>query len=368
MRHFPDNIKKIAILRANALGDFIVTLPAIEALRNTYPHAEIILLGKPWHKQFLEQEESGLKRTPIDRVVILPIIKGIREEPSKKENKNEIKDFILEIQKENIDIALNFHGKGIAANPFINKINAKYTVGNICKEAEPLDKSLEYFYYQPEVIRYLEIARLVNAETTILEPYIQIFNKDKNEALSLLNSHQIKKYIVIHPSGTDIRRMWDTNKFAKLADELYHKGYDIVFTGSMSDEDYNTTIINKMNCSAYNIAGMLSLGGLAGLMSLSSLAISVDTGPLHLARAAGAKTIGLYWGPNLINWGPLSRINHRPIVSWNIPCPKCGVSPINPFPFEPKSPTCDHNCSFIDSITVDEVLNEANILLTNNSQ
>ena len=46
------NVKKIAILRAKALGEFIVTLPAINALRKAYPQSEIILLGKKWHKDF----------------------------------------------------------------------------------------------------------------------------------------------------------------------------------------------------------------------------------------------------------------------------------------------------------------------------
>ncbi|MFN3403074.1 MAG: glycosyltransferase family 9 protein [Cytophagaceae bacterium] len=70
------NVQKIAILRANALGDFIVTLPAIQALQHTYPQAEIILLGKPWHKTFLE----GKYRCPVSRVITIPVTKGIREE------------------------------------------------------------------------------------------------------------------------------------------------------------------------------------------------------------------------------------------------------------------------------------------------
>ena len=40
-----ENVKKIAVLRANAIGDFIFTLPALQALRQTYPKAEIRLLG-----------------------------------------------------------------------------------------------------------------------------------------------------------------------------------------------------------------------------------------------------------------------------------------------------------------------------------
>ena len=62
----PD-VHKIAVLRCNALGDFIFTLPALDALRAAYPHAEIVLLGKPWHAEWLATRPS-----PIDRVVAVP--------------------------------------------------------------------------------------------------------------------------------------------------------------------------------------------------------------------------------------------------------------------------------------------------------
>ena len=44
----PD-VEKIAIVRANALGDYLFSLPALDALRAAYPSAELVLLGAPWH-------------------------------------------------------------------------------------------------------------------------------------------------------------------------------------------------------------------------------------------------------------------------------------------------------------------------------
>ena len=53
----PD-IRKIAVLRANALGDFIFALPALEVLRVAYPEAEIVLLAKKWHANFLVKKSN----------------------------------------------------------------------------------------------------------------------------------------------------------------------------------------------------------------------------------------------------------------------------------------------------------------------
>jgi ADP-heptose:LPS heptosyltransferase len=62
----PD-IHKIAVLRANGLGDFIFALPALEALRVAYPEAEIVLLAKKWHANFLANRPG-----PIDLLASYP--------------------------------------------------------------------------------------------------------------------------------------------------------------------------------------------------------------------------------------------------------------------------------------------------------
>ena len=88
-----ESVKKITILRANALGDFIVTLPAIKAIKAAYAKAEIVLLGKPWHKEFLKHDW-----TPVDRVIVMPLSKGIREEYDRIEEEQELKSFFSDIK------------------------------------------------------------------------------------------------------------------------------------------------------------------------------------------------------------------------------------------------------------------------------
>lgn len=356
MTLLPENVKKIAILRANALGDFIVTLPAIRAIRNHYPEAEIVLLGKPWHKGFLEEKESNEKRSSVDRVIVIPVTNGLREELGKKETQQELHDFFNAISKENFDIILNFHGKGIAANPFIKKIGARFTCGLSCPQSEQLDHNINFYYYQPEIIRYLEVALSIGAKPVSLEPEIKLLKKDKAEADCFLNKHGIKDYLIIHPSGTDIRRMWKEEKFAQLTDKLIQEGHQVIFTGSEEENTVVESILSRMKFSAINSTGQLSLGGLTGLLAGAGVVIAVDTGPLHLARAVGAKTVGLYWAGNLLNWGPLTRSNHHPVVAWAMECPHCHIIPNDPYPFEPLTKTCSHKYSFIEDISVEEVL------------
>jgi len=351
------NIKKIAILRANALGDFLVTLPAIQAIRSTYPDAEIVLLGKPWHKDFLI---SG--RSPIDRVIVVPVMNGIRTEKNETEDRAQQEMFFEEMQKEHFDIAIHFHGNGISSNPFINRLNARLTVGLTTENAASLDRSIEFYYYQSEVLRYLEVAALIDAKTDDLDGHINILDHDKEEIKGLLSFLDKKPFVVLHPFVEDIRRTWPIENYIPLADWLKEKNIEVVFTGSTEEYEGVEGIISAMKTKAINTCGTLSLGGLAAVLRNASLVIAADTGPLHLARAVGTPTAGIYWAPNLINWGPLSRHLHKPVISWNMACPFCGIIPNQPYPFQPQT-ECTHNISFVRDITVEAVMEAAESLL-----
>ena len=354
----PD-IKKIAVLRANALGDFIVTLPALEALRNAYPHAEIILLGKEWHKTFLEP-----KRCAIDRVMVIPVSNGLREENGKSENKEDLEIFFNQIRDEKIDVAIHFHGNGKSANSFINKLGARLTAGLYTEGAEKLSFMLPFYYYQNEMVRYLEVVDMLGATTGILEPKLEVHSLDITEADVFMDEMKLpENFIVLHPVATDIRRMWPGENFAHLADKLNLFGLQPVFSGAKEDVDFINQIRAQMKTFAPDTCGKLSLRGLTGLLSKALAVVSSDTGPLHLARAVNTKTVGIHWAPNLINWGPLTRGRHRPVVSWDMQCPFCGIIPNDPYPYQPHLDDCKHEISFVRNITVDQVWKELMLIV-----
>jgi ADP-heptose:LPS heptosyltransferase len=355
------NVKKIAVLKAGALGDFIVTLPSFHALQRAYPEAEIVLLGNPWHQKFLIRG-----RTPINRVVVVPFKKGIRAEAGLEEDGNQLYAFFKEMQQEQFDIAISFNGNGISANPFIKQLGAKLTVGTSCAESEKIDRSLNYYYYQPEVVRYLEIVRLVGAATDAIEPQLHIMEEDTMEVKNLGLYPADTPYILLNPVANDLRRMWPLDNYIRLGDSFRKKKIKMIFTGSTADRGLVDAIISKMTHSAINACG-ISIGGLSALASRASLMISPDTGPLHIAQAVQCPTVGIYWAPNVINWAALSRQIHRPVISWKMECPHCGVIPNNPYPFEPLT-GCRHEVSFVRDITIEEVEKAAVDLLTVKNQ
>jgi len=342
-------IKKIAVLRANALGDFIFSLPALYSLQSAYPDAEIVLLGKQWHADFLKGRPG-----PVHRVKPIPRYKGVSEPDTWNEPdsnaQSEINSFFTNIQNENFDLALQMHGGGANSNPFIKRIGARITAGMRAPDASALDRWIPYFYWQHEVLRQLEIVALCGVNPVMIEPFIEVTDHDRAESCAAV-PEPTKPLVIIHPGASDPRRRWPAERFAAVGDVLSRSGCQIVVVGILAEADIVQKVVQEMEEPAWDLCGSLSLHGLTGLISRSKLIIANDSGPRHLAEAIGTPSVAIYWCGNLINAGSAFRARHRPHLSWRLNCPVCGQNTLR----EP----CSHTVSFVDEVTIEEVLASA---------
>jgi ADP-heptose:LPS heptosyltransferase len=328
----PD-VAKIAVLRANSLGDLLFAVPALDALRAAYPGAEIVLLGKPWHADFV------LGRvTAVDRVVVAPDVEetGVGDEGA----------FFARMGEERFDLALQLHGGGRNSNPFVRRLGARVTAGLRTPDAEPLDRWVPYVYYQSEVFRLLEAVATVGASPGGLEPRLAVLDEDRREAAALVDADG-SPLVALHPGASEGRRRWAARSFSAVGDALAEAGARVVVTGARGEADLVDEVVAGMRSPSIGVAGRLSVGGLAALLSRCLVVVSNDTGPLHVAAAVGAATVGIYWCGNLINAGPITRSRHRPAISWRLECPACGTNCI--------SHSCRHDESFVSDVSVDEV-------------
>ncbi len=303
-------VTKIAVLRANRLGDFVVTLPALTALRAAYPAAEIVLLGLAWHAAFLAGRPQ-----PIDRVVVIPPCRGVGEAEDFVDDPAALDDFFAALAAERFDLALQLHGGGRFSNPFIRRVGARLTVGLRTPEAAPLDRCLPYAPYQHEVLRFLEVVSLAGGGPGPLAPQLAVTPDDLAAAKRALPDDG-RPLVAIHPGATDPRRRWPTGHFAVVGDALAAAGARVALVGAAEEGSLTAAVGGAMAAPVADLAGALTLGGLAGLLARCRVVLGNDSGPLHLAAAVGAPTVGVYWGPNLIHYGPLTRATHRPFVSW----------------------------------------------------
>jgi ADP-heptose:LPS heptosyltransferase len=338
-------VRKIAILRANAIGDYVFSLPALNALRSRFPDAELVYLGLRWHADFLTGRPG-----PVDRVVVLPPVRGVGYPESWQEDPAEVEAFIALMQEEEFDLALQMHGGGRHSNPFVKRLGARLTVGLCAAGSEPLDVSIPYIYYQPEILRYLEVVSLVGAVQTTLLPQLAVTEADLAEADELAPQGDVP-FVLLHPGAGDPRRRWPVEKFASVGSALLWMGAQVAVVGIERDVHLADAIASSISGPVLNLCGRTSLAGLLGLIARASVVISNDSGPLHLATAVGTPTVGIYWCGNMIVAGPLSRTMHRPAISWSLHCPVCGL--------DCTRSACDHEESFVASVPQEEVLTSA---------
>jgi ADP-heptose:LPS heptosyltransferase len=356
-------VRKIAVLRANAIGDYLFAVPALQSLRAAYPDSEIVLLGAPWHQEFLAGRPG-----PVDRVVPVPARAGVREPADDEaEDANEQEAFLAAMRGERFDLAVQMHGGGRYSNPFVRLLGARRTAGFQAPDAVSLDISLPYAFYQPEVIRFLELVGLLGAAPAALEPRLELTGEDLAQAHTAL-AGLTGPVVALHPGATDSRRRWPTDRFVAVGDGLAAHGASVVVTGSVAEREVVHEVVTGMQTSARPVVGGVTLGGLAGVYSRCAVLVSNDTGPRHLAHAVGTATVGVYWCGNMINAGPLTRRRHRAHVSWTVHCPLCGAHAVQQeLPAEHAGRGCEHGASFVESVSADPVLHDAVELLSADS-
>ncbi|GAA5116821.1 glycosyltransferase family 9 protein [Pseudonocardia adelaidensis] len=351
-----DELPRIAVLRCNALGDYLMATPALAALRARFPGAEITLLGARWHDRFLTGRPG-----PVDRVLVVPQIPGLAAQPAGAPTADALPAFLEAARAERYDLAVQLHGGGAAANPLVAALGARRTIGLRAPGAPALDADVPYRYYQPEADRFLEVVRLAGADGPAEYPRLAVLGAERDAAGALLPGDG--PWVVLHPGATDPRRRWPAGRFAAVADALAAAGARPVLVGAAGEAEVGAAVLAAAARPITDLTGRTDLGTLAAVLARAAVVVANDSGPLHLARAVGTATVGLYWCGNAINAAPAGRSRHRPLLSWTVHCPVCGVDCSTAgYPHRPGD-GCEHRPSFLDQIPVAEVVEEVSDLL-----
>ena len=335
-------VRKIAVLRPNAVGDFVFALPALHALRQAYPEAELAYIGKDWHAAFLQGRPG-----PVDRVIVIPPVPGVGEHPSHAADAALLERFCATMRDERFDLALQMFGGGRYSNAFLLRLGARLNAGARTADAAPLERWIAYGDFNNRRLELLELAALVGAGPWAGGPELVLTARDRGEAEAALPGAPGQRLVVIHPGASDARRRWPAQRFAAVADALAAQGALVAVNGNAAEAPLVRSVIGAMRRPAIDLSGGVSLGALCGLLGRAALVVSNDSGPLHLALALGTPCVGIYWLTNLVEACPLRQHGHRAALSVRVHCPICGA--------EYRKTRCAHDACFVDDVALEEV-------------
>ncbi|MFL6128952.1 MAG: glycosyltransferase family 9 protein [Mycobacteriales bacterium] len=343
-------VERIAVLRSNGIGDFVLALPALQAVCAAYPAARIAYLGTSWHPALLEGRPG-----PWDRVLVVPRYPGVRDDEESTRDSPPVREFLAARRREHYDLALQLHGGGGNSNRFVTELGARTTAGSRDAGAPPLDRWTPYVYQQHEVHRLLEVVGLVGAVPVGIEPTLEVAAADRAAADQVLRevTGRGRPLVAVHPGATDPRRRWPPQSFAAVARRLAEAGAQVLLIGSGADDQKAAAALAAdLPVPPLDLVGRLSMRAMVGVLERCRLLLGNDSGPRHLAGAVGTATVAVYWCGNLINAGPITRRRHRVGVSFRTACPECGAD-------QAGRGRCPHDPSFVADVPVEEVVTAA---------
>jgi len=301
------NLQKIVVFRALQIGDMLCAIPAIRALHNAYPGAEITLVGLPWAKMLVERFPKY-----FHSLITFPGYPGFPEQPV---DYFAFPDFLESVQQENFDLALQMHGSGIISNPLVNLFAAKNIAGFYTKNSFCPDKNLfiEYPTKIHEIERHLQLIETL--EITDYSPDLEfpIMEKDLQDFEKASLPVKPKEYVIIHPGARGADRQWNPKNFAAIGDYCFERGLQIVITGTKDEMPIVENVVKHMKYEPIIAAGKTSLGAVAVLIKDAAALVSNCTGVSHIAAALKTKSIVISLDGEPYRWGPLNKSLHTTI-------------------------------------------------------
>ncbi len=309
--------RRVGILRALQLGDLLCAVPALRALRAALPDAEMVLIGLPWARSFVERFDMYLNSFRE-----FPGYPGLPEQAPRLER---IGAFLDEIQAEEFDLVLQMQGSGRITNPLAVLLGARITAGfwepgGYCPDPE---RFLLYPDHGLEIERLLSLVEFlgVPARGTHLE--FPLRPEDHRALLDIPESRRLQpgQYVCVHVGASTPARRWPLWNFVEVAGWLADRGLAIALSGTAAEAGLTASIAAQLPNGAVNLAGRTDLGCLAALLSGAALLICNDTGVSHLADALRVPSVVISTGKNPQRWAP------RDQERYQVLCRETGVLP-----------------------------------------
>jgi ADP-heptose:LPS heptosyltransferase len=339
-----ERVRKVAILKASRIGDFINTTPALRALRNALPEAEFSLISLPMLRPLVE-------RLPyIDRYLDFPGYPGMAEQffdPART------LAFFQEMQAEHFDLAVQFQGSGVYSNPFLLMLGARYTAGCI-REGDPpgrLSAAIPWPTTGHEIRRNLALSTFLGAQPITEQTDFPLLPEDHQAADRLL-ANIPRPWIGIHPSARDVTRRWPLDRFAQAAALLQSQhGGTVLLLGEAQDAEAMQAVLEQTGAPYHNLAGRTSLPETGAILTRLAVFLTNDTGPAHIAYALRVPTVTIFGGGDPQRNGPLLDGPFR-VIAHPVPCRPCETG------------TCPIGLQCLLAVTVEEVVAKANEVIS----
>ncbi len=345
------DIRKVLIVNIFGIGDVLFTTPLISQLKAGIPGVYIGYLANPRTAPLLSANPRIDKVFVYDRDAETQLYRRSKIQFLKK-----LRDDLREIKSEQFDLVIDL-SLNSSTSFLMWAAGIKKRMGFNYRNRSPLltHKIELEGYHDKHVAEYYQmfLEQLgITPKTLPLE--IHVGEQDERWAKDILAKNDLEPSRVIGmvPGGgaswgkEAVYKRWSAENYSKLADKIIEKfSSAIILMGDPREKDLCAQVAKGMRHKAIQLAGQTSIQQLAALCRQCRFVVLNDGGPLHIAVAAGAKTVSIFGPVNENVYGPYPRNGHI-VITKTIACRPC----YRRF----RKAGCDH-ISCLTLLTVDEV-------------
>ena len=306
---------KILVIRFSSLGDVILTLPAVSALRKRFPDARITYLTKKPYSEILTNHPE------IDTVIIEDEAhdKGAGKVFGLRKKLDEEFDLVIDLSStlKSYILAALLKKKQVLRykkDAFSRRLFLKTGIrmGNFLHVAD----------------RYLATLELLGVTAGDNIPVIVPSEEAEKAAGDFIDGHDFpagSPLVGMSPLAIWPTKRWPADNYVELARKLIReKNARIILFGSPEEYYELESICSSIGAEAVNASGNDSVLTSASLLKRCRVLITNDSGPMHLASSVGVPVVA-FFGPTVKEFGFFPRGPQDVVLEKEMPCRPCSL-------------------------------------------
>ncbi|MFC1738973.1 glycosyltransferase family 9 protein [Planctomycetota bacterium] len=300
--------RKILLIKPSSLGDIVLALPALSALRKNFPDAQISWLIRPEYAPLIRNHPHLNTIIPFDR-------KLLGKAWYKQKAFVSLISLINQLRQNRFDLVLDL--QGLFRTAFFGWISG-------CKKRLGMANAREFatLFYTHKIQQNKDCIHLVDYYLKIVQKtgasdidvrFLFPADPPAIEAIAgLLKDHNINQdnYAVLIPGSAHPDKCWPVENFALLADKIHSQfGLSVIAAGTASEKHICEKLKALAQTPIANFAGLTNLPELTALLKTAKLLVSNDTGPGHIAAALSTPLVLIFGRSNPARVAPYGREN-----------------------------------------------------------
>ncbi len=302
----PTDFKNILIIKPSSLGDIVQALPALTALRKSFPRANISWLIRPEFAPLLENHPH------LDHIILFDrkfLAKAWFYPPAFAS----LISLIRRLRHARFDEVIDLQG-------LFRTASLAWLSGCRNRFGTATAREFAHLFYAHSIARdrhtihvadyYLKVVRAAGAAESVAEFVLPVAPSAAESVNKLLAAEgaRVGGYAVLIPGATRSYKCWPLDRFAALADRISSEfGLSIVATGCAQESRLIESLGSLANVPITNLAGRTSLAQLVALLENAKIVVGNDTGPGHIAAALGTPLVMIFGRSNPIRLYPYGR-------------------------------------------------------------